>query len=63
MQTIFQSAPLDLQQWGTIALMALAVSLIVGLEKAITNRFRDRTRPPQDSEPSRPSVAEATTHR
>jgi magnesium-transporting ATPase (P-type) len=63
MQTIFQSAPLDLQQWGTIALMALAVSLIVGFEKAITNLLRGRTRPPQDSEPSLPSAAEATTHR
>jgi magnesium-transporting ATPase (P-type) len=63
MQTIFQSAALNLQQWGTIALMALAVSLIIGLEKAITNRLRGQTQPPEDSEPSRPSEKEATTHR
>lgn len=63
MQTIFQSAPLDLRQWGIIALMALAVSLIIGLEKAITNQLRARTQLPQGSVPSRPSAAEATTRR
>jgi len=61
MQAIFQTAPLDMRQWGVIALMAVAVSLIVGGEKAITNRFRARSRPRQDSAPFRPSVSEATT--
>jgi cation-transporting P-type ATPase F len=63
MQTIFQSAPLDVGQWGIIVLMALAVSLIIGVEKAITNRLRDRTRPAQGSVPSLPNAAEATTRR
>jgi calcium-translocating P-type ATPase len=62
MQTIFQTAPLDLRQWAIIASMALAVSLIIGFEKAITNRFRARSQPPQDSAPSPPSAVGATTH-
>ena len=59
MQTIFQTAPLDLRQWAIIASMAVAVSIIIGLEKAITNRLRSQ--PPQDSVPSHPSVVGATT--